>query len=445
MMHISHYSVLRRPLVLATILAGALLILTTLAAAPLRARNATLPECTRASIGGEITWSSACAVTTPLTITDGLTLTIEPGVEVQFSAAAGLRIEGALKANGRQARQIRLVGASGSWPGISVVQPDGDVHLKSVTIANAAAGLAISQQAAGLARAAARVEVIDSMFYSNTIAIDADYSVITGAPDLRLRSSLLTGNGIGLRFTSVPSGNVKLKFTHNSFVANGLGVQVIGGGKLKLKRQWWGSQDGPELSCASLPVPRTDTRDRVCGLALADVRPWSEAPNSRVFLPTGAQATVESGLGQDLVTDDLQETSLLTLTVPTGTFSEPVDLLVAGRTITETPGVAQPGLQPTSLSFEITAAAGGREIHEFAGEEPLRVEISYRLEDLNGVDPTKLTLYYYDETRGIWSFAGIRTIADPANRRIIAYLSHLSRYRTMGAELNSVMLPLIVR
>jgi hypothetical protein len=154
---------------------------------------------------------------------------------------------------------------------------------------------------------------------------------------------------------------------------------------------------------------------------------------------------VESALGQGLAGDDLQATSILTLTVPTGTFTQPVDLLVSSRTLTETPPLAQPSVQGTLLSFEITAAAGGQELHHFAGAQPLRLEISYQPEDLNGADPSKLALYYYDEQLGAWSFAGIRTDPDPAKGRVIAHLSHLSRYRVMSAGLNDVWLPLIVR
>jgi hypothetical protein len=436
-------SVLRRPLVLATIVATVLLALITRSTVPTRAGTITLPECTRASADGMLAWSSSCAVTSALTITSGLTLTIEPGVEIQFGPTAGLRIEGGLEAHGTQARQIRLLATTDRWPGILVVQPATDVRLTSVTIANATAGLVISQQAIGLAKPAAHVEVRDSLFYSNTIAIDADYSVITGAPGLSLQNNLLTGNGIGLRLIEALSGKVKLN--HNSFVGNGIGVQVTGADKLKLNQQWWGSESGPEVSCVAAPLPRADNRDRICGVMLDDAKPWSKTPAGRVLLPAGAGVTVESAVGQGLASDDIQATSIVTLSVPTGTFTQPVDLLVSSRTLTETPPLTQPGVQGTQLSFEITAAAGGQEIHRFAGAQPLRLEIHYQPEDLDRVDPSKLVLYYYNEQLGAWSFAGIRTFPDPANRRVVAHLSHLSRYRIMGAGLNDVWLPLIVR
>src|SRR5262245_37845250 len=105
------------------------------------------------------------------------------------------------------------------WRGVIVFQPNADVQLRSVTITNAQTGLAIQQQA-GQVGQVGRLTVQDSLFQSNIVGIDADYSITTNAPRLVLRNNLLTNNVIGLQFNSLPGGNIKPNLNHNSFVGN---------------------------------------------------------------------------------------------------------------------------------------------------------------------------------------------------------------------------------
>src|SRR5262249_5689422 len=152
------------------------------------------------------------------TVTAQATLTIEAGVEVRFAPATWLLINGGLNAQGSQAQQVRMTGASDQpWRGVIVFQPNAGVQLRSVTLTNAQTGLAIQQQSAPVAQVG-RVTVQDSLIQSNTIGIDADYSIITNAPRLVLRNNLLMSNTIGLQFNGLPGGNIKPKLNHNSFV-----------------------------------------------------------------------------------------------------------------------------------------------------------------------------------------------------------------------------------
>jgi hypothetical protein len=400
------------------------------------------------NIVGDATWTRAGSpylVTTSISVTNEATLTIEPGVDVYFVAGAGMRIEGGLSAQGTQASQVRIAGNEGAtWQGLTVVQPTRNVVLQSVRLQNAVVGLAIRQENPQLPRGSARVDVLVSLFIGNGMGIDANYAVLANAPRLTLRNNLLTNNQIGLQVNNLPGGNIRPKFTHNSFTANGIGVNTISisGNGLRMQQHWWGSPDGPltgQPACANPPAPGINARDLVCGAV--DFTPWSKVPSGRTIVPAGQGAVIESAIGPGALSDDdLASTSVLTLTVPAGTFTETVDLLATARDIASAP----PG-QPTQLGFEITATAGGQAIHRFANDRQLTLEIRYLPADLNGADPNKLVVYYLDENTGAWSFAGIRTTPDPANQRLIASLDHLTRMRVTALDFKTTRLPLVVR
>jgi hypothetical protein len=164
-----------------------------------------------------------------------------------------------------------------------------------------------------------------------------------------------------------------------------------------------------------------------------------------MILDAGAGGVLESEIGLAAQSDnDTLPTSIATVSVPAGAFTQQVDLLASGRLSSEMPPV-QAGLRPTELFLEVTAVADGQEIHQFANGRRLQLTIQYTQEDLNGVDPSKLVLYYWDEARRTWSFQGLSTTAEPANQRIVVRLEHLSRMGTMGADLRTGWLPLIMR
>lgn len=427
-----------------------------LAAAGLTTRPVAAVDSPKTLISNDITvdtiWTRAKSpylVTTPIVVAASATLTIEPGVEVQFLKAAGLRIDGGLQARGTHAQQIVFHAAGDDWLGLQVLQPAGDVLLKSVTVANALIGLAIAPSVA-IAPAAAprRVDVLESMLRDNTVGISADYT-LGNSMRLTLRSNLITGNLVGMRLTSLPTGQAGVKLNHNSFVSNGIGLKALNitGKLLKAQQQWWGDPGGPQLLpndaliClnSAAPAPGTSVAQIICGLGLVDVVPFAKVPAGRAIVSPGQVAKLEAAVGAMAQSDDdVAATSMMTVTVPINTFGQPVDLLAAPRTFDTAPFG-----QPTQLSFEIIAAAGGQELHSFNGTKQITVEVSYTPEDLNGADPNKLMLFYYDEQHARWDFAGIESAADPLNNRLLARLSHLTRMRITSTDLFFTHLPLV--
>jgi hypothetical protein len=157
---------------------------------------------------------------------------------------------------------------------------------------------------------------------------------------------------------------------------------------------------------------------------------------------------VQSAVGTNVESDDEEApTSLVTVSVPAGTFSQDVDLITTARAASEMPG-NYPG-QATALFFEITAVANGQEIHTFAGNQPIIVEVAYLPQDLSNTDPSTLAVYYFNEATGRWSTEGITTSVDPANQRITARFDHLSRVGIMRSMPNqtptNVFFPLVTR
>jgi hypothetical protein len=286
--------------------------------------------------------------------------------------------------------------------------------------------------------------VLDSVLDSNGAGIDADYNGATTVTTLTLRNTLFIRNGTGMQILGLSNKN-KLKLNHNSFTGNTIGLRVSGQGRLKAQQQWWGSAAGPRVgdptTCSAVLAPGSG--DVVCGPV--DVTPWSKKPTGRLILAAGIGGVVESALGLAAASDDdILPTSTATLTVPAGAFVQAVDLLVSGRTPVELPPGASG--QPTQLGLEITAIAGGQELHYFANGRSLTLTIDYTPADLGEADPSKLKMLYWDEALKIWSIAGISTTPDRAHQRLAVRLEHLSRFHVSSLEQRSdVYLPLIMR
>ena len=64
--------------------------------------------------------------------------------------------------------------------------------------------------------------------------------------------------------------------------------------------------------------------------------------------------------------------------------------------------------------------------HGTVFNQPVRIELSYRGADLNGVDETSLKLYYFHEKIGLWEEIGGKV--DVKKKLIKARLKHFSRY-----------------
>lgn len=58
--------------------------------------------------------------------------------------------------------------------------------------------------------------------------------------------------------------------------------------------------------------------------------------------------------------------------------------------------------------------------------EPVKVELSYKMADLTGIDESTLQVFYFNEDTGLWELIGGEV--DLSKKRITVYLPHFSRY-----------------
>ncbi len=58
--------------------------------------------------------------------------------------------------------------------------------------------------------------------------------------------------------------------------------------------------------------------------------------------------------------------------------------------------------------------------------KPVKVELSYKTADLQGIDEKKLKVFYFNEETGLWELIG--GDVDTRGNKVIAYLKHFSRY-----------------
>jgi hypothetical protein len=84
-----------------------------------------LPNSVSGPIAADTTWAhtnSPITVTGDVTVQNGVTLTIEPGVRVQFNAGTGLTVDGRLLAEGQQTNHILFARTPGAaaWGGVTV-------------------------------------------------------------------------------------------------------------------------------------------------------------------------------------------------------------------------------------------------------------------------------------------------------------------------------------
>ena len=58
--------------------------------------------------------------------------------------------------------------------------------------------------------------------------------------------------------------------------------------------------------------------------------------------------------------------------------------------------------------------------------KPVKVELSYKTADLQGVDEKNLKIFYFNEETGLWELVG--GDVDKKGKKVKAYLKHFSRY-----------------
>jgi predicted outer membrane repeat protein len=179
-------------------------------------RNNTANTTVSTDISTNTTWTtggSPYEVTNSITVQNGVTLTIDPGVQVLFHPSAQLRIEGTLDSQGTNANPILLTSnavtqAPGNWIGVLIRNPVGGTAIIDYTTIEYASSAVqvqccfgampgsisnsvIRHSVIGLATHSGNDLFVDrTIFDNNTHAVTAADKVIT--------NSLFTNNDYGL-------------------------------------------------------------------------------------------------------------------------------------------------------------------------------------------------------------------------------------------------------
>ena len=214
------------------------------------------------SVSGSIytatTWSASQSpylVISPVIVFPNTTLTIEPGVEVYFSANTGLTVRGNLLSLGTATKPITLTAnvatpVKGNWQGVALAtQQGGKATLAFSTIQYASSALSVECCGSG-----GPVTITDSTFRENNTALSGyagwaiqvkrslfenNISAVTSA-DKVIRDSVFRNNQYGLNATervsvynSVFTGNQVALYggrgnvTYCTMTQNGTGVQAF--------------------------------------------------------------------------------------------------------------------------------------------------------------------------------------------------------------------------
>ena len=239
-------------------------VLRTASGAATSSRPAGTPVC--GDITTSTTWTLTespyvvCGTYVP-TVAQGVTLTIEPGVEVQFEANGRLNVGGTLAATGSVTQPITFTGvikSPGSWQGLTIAG-SGGTHsrgsvLSYVTIEYGGVG---SGNSANLMLDTAEVTISHSIFrhgakhglhaWTNVVAHIADSSFLDNGP---------TNPGYAVLFTD---GRLNSRLTGLSAASNGVNAVGLGGNALLQGNHLWAEMGLPYVVVGGLTVARDAT------------------------------------------------------------------------------------------------------------------------------------------------------------------------------------------
>jgi hypothetical protein len=156
-----------------------------------------------------LTYRAGCTykVTTNITIGTAATLTIEPGVRVEFASGAGLEVDGALNAVGTAALPIVFAGAqptAGYWDGIYFYRTIDNRNVLDHVIVDGAGNTAMLSGVPA------------------NVALDRSSAQITN-------TSLRNGKGFGLALAGASSLAGASGFAGNTVTSNALGAASLAG------------------------------------------------------------------------------------------------------------------------------------------------------------------------------------------------------------------------
>jgi hypothetical protein len=292
------------------------------------------------------TWAgSPYRVTTAITVHQGATLLVEPGVTVLFEQNAGLTITGRLRADGQRFDEIVFTGTEereGWWSGIEIVGARGVASVGS-TISEAI----IAYGGGGVSRA-------------NLYVFNGDVAVTHTA-------------FVGSAFDGVrlDAGASATRIGYSNFDGNlSLAVRNAAANPLfQAPNNYWGSPSGP----------RHASNPGGTGWPVGDnvaFSPW--LANLPQFVVSPASQAIGSGGGT-------LEAGPLKVVVPPGA--------VAGATTFGADPLRRPLTQPgLTLLGAFTLEANGGATTRFGSDVTL--EVVYDDAWLNGADPASLAIYY---------------------------------------------------
>jgi hypothetical protein len=126
--------------------------------------------------------------------------------------------------------------------------------------------------------------------------------------------------------------------------------------------------------------------------------------------------------------------------IPAGAIDQPTTFLYDDQGAPSQPGA----FQFAGRTFTLTAYRNNSPLDNFTFQQPVTLVIDYTDSDVAGIDENTLTLFFYDETTGVWSDQGIIVVArDPANNRLTVQIPHLTEF-AMGVS-KRFYLPVVTR
>jgi nitrous oxidase accessory protein NosD len=223
----------------------------------------------------DLTWRGAVAVTAPVTVSPGATLSVASGTRVLFARGAGLKVFGRIAARGEPAKRVVFTSLEGaepsSWDEIALERANGSVfshctveyatwgmhsHFSRVTVTDSV----FRRNDGGIRFNSGPLEIDRSVFTGNAIAIRSYRGIGT------VRGSVITGNKVGI-FVREKGGG--LTVTGNNIFGNSdynLRLGDFNDEDVTAIGNWWGEGD---------PLATIFDARREPGIGFARIAPWS--------------------------------------------------------------------------------------------------------------------------------------------------------------------------
>lgn len=226
----SDESMLRRPGVRSVLIAG-LVLATALVFLNMSSGHAAADTPVSGSITGDTTWTQAMSpiwVEGTVTVTNGATLTIDPGVDVRFNGSYSLTVvNGALVANGNPSgggvitfTSNQTLPGAGDWYGIVFNDDLGTSILDDVVIEYASAAVTLN----GVSVPLSNIQITDALWYGVVIS-----SAAVPGYDVSITGCTMDDIGIyGVSVASLTNINLGLAVSGCTFSAYGTAAIQLG-------------------------------------------------------------------------------------------------------------------------------------------------------------------------------------------------------------------------